>query len=207
MKTFAVVPVKELDKAKTRLSQCLTPRQRKSLLLAMLDDVLSALTELPTIVISPKDMSPRFEGVEGLTFLLQTEGRDLNNAVRQANAFALKKGAHATLFVPADMPLITKKDVDEILELGKKYSVVITHASDGGTGILYRRPPAVMESRFTENSFHDHRLEATKKGIEMYVHESLQLSLDIDTLDDITSFMIHGGGTGTYQLLKSWKFK
>ena len=43
--TIAVVPVKELGAAKGRLSARLAPRERRELVLAMLDDVLAALSE------------------------------------------------------------------------------------------------------------------------------------------------------------------
>ena len=43
MDLCAVVPVKELDRAKERLAPVLPPEQRRALMLAMLEDVLTAL--------------------------------------------------------------------------------------------------------------------------------------------------------------------
>jgi 2-phospho-L-lactate guanylyltransferase len=202
MKTFAIVPIKELDKCKSRLSEHLSPGERRGLLLAMLEDVLSALS-FPAIVISPEDLSPQLKGWPEAHFLLQTEGWDLENAVKQANAYALRRGAFSTLFVPADMPLISKGDVEKVLALGESHDAVITHASDGGTGILFRRPPDVMESRFTKTSFEDHLKEAKERGVDMYVHDSFPLSFDIDTLNDLKSFMKLGKGTKTFDYLRS----
>jgi 2-phospho-L-lactate guanylyltransferase len=202
MKPFAIVPVKELDKCKSRLSEHLSSEDRRGLLLAMLEDVLSALS-FPAVVISPEDLSSQLRPWHEVHFLLQTEGRDLDNAVKQANAYALNKGAVSTLFVPADMPLITRGEVEKILAQGERHNAVITHASDGGTGILYRRPPDVIESRFTKTSFEDHLKEAKEKGIDMYVHDSPPLSFDIDTLDDLKSFMKLGKGTKTFRFLNS----
>ncbi|MFQ5800098.1 MAG: 2-phospho-L-lactate guanylyltransferase [Candidatus Hydrothermarchaeales archaeon] len=205
MKTFAIVPVKELDKAKSRLSSVFKPEERSGLLLAMLGDVLSALTDVTSIVISPEELSLHLPG-DRTIFLLDRGGKGLNDAVKAANKHAIKLGASATLFVPADMPLITRQEVEEVLDLGKKYNVIITHATDGGTGILYRRPPDVMESRFTRNSFQDHQKEARRKRITMFVHDSLSLSLDIDTLEDIHRFMERGKGTRTYEFLRECGF-
>jgi 2-phospho-L-lactate guanylyltransferase len=206
MKLFAIVPIKELDKAKSRLSTCLTTDKRKALLLAMLDDVTSALMGLQTIVISPEDMGSYLDGREGITFLMQKGGRDLNTAVKQANDYALLNGADATLFIPADMPLVSNEDIYEILKLGEERKVIITQARDGGTGILFRRPPDVMNSMFTKDSFNDHCSEARQRGIEMYVHNSLPLSVDIDTEEDIGFFMEYGEGTRTYDYLKKCGF-
>ncbi|HDH28363.1 MAG TPA: 2-phospho-L-lactate guanylyltransferase, partial [Euryarchaeota archaeon] len=63
MKTFALIPVKDLDNAKSRLADSLTAGQRKELLLAMLSDVLMAVSHLPTVVISPEDISPHLSGL------------------------------------------------------------------------------------------------------------------------------------------------
>ena len=46
MGVWAVVPVKELDRAKERLAQVLPPERRQALMLAMLEDVLAALEVL-----------------------------------------------------------------------------------------------------------------------------------------------------------------
>jgi len=205
MKTFALIPVKDLNNAKSRLADCLNADERKKLLLAMLADVLAATSAIPTIVICPEDISVHFQGFENVVFLLQDGGRNLNSAVVQANNYAVSQGAEATLFVPADMPLIRAEEIEKVLELGRKKSVVITQASDGGTGILYRCPPDVMESRFTSDSFTDHLREAQDKGIEMHVHSAFPLSLDIDTIDDLRLFMEHGAGTKTYAYLVKLK--
>ncbi len=59
-----------------------------------------------------------------------------------------------------------------------------------------------MESRFTKSSFPDHQKEAALKEIEMLVHSSFPLSLDIDTIEDLRLFMEHGAGTKTHEHLK-----
>jgi 2-phospho-L-lactate/phosphoenolpyruvate guanylyltransferase len=203
MRTFATVPVKDLDKAKSRLAGCLNTDERKKLLLAMLTDVLKAASAMPTVVICPEDISAHLQGFENVLFLLQRGGRDLNSAVVQANSYAVEMGAEATFFVPADMPLIRAGEIEKVLALGRDTPVVITQARDGGTGILFRHPPDVMESRFTGDSFTDHQREAQKKGIKMQVHKSFPLSLDIDTIDDLQIFMKHGAGTKTFEYLKT----
>ena len=44
---WAVVPVKELEGAKQRLSSCLSPEERRSLATVMLEDVLDAVERGP----------------------------------------------------------------------------------------------------------------------------------------------------------------
>ena len=47
--TIAVVPVKDLDQAKGRLEGRLTRVERRELVLAMLEDVLSGLSQVPAL--------------------------------------------------------------------------------------------------------------------------------------------------------------
>jgi 2-phospho-L-lactate guanylyltransferase (CobY/MobA/RfbA family) len=47
--TTAVVPFKDLDAAKARLSDRLARSERRALVLAMLDDVLGALSRVPEL--------------------------------------------------------------------------------------------------------------------------------------------------------------
>ena len=49
MALWAVVPVKELDRAKERLASRLSSELRRALMLAMLEDVLAALAITPGI--------------------------------------------------------------------------------------------------------------------------------------------------------------
>lgn len=204
MNTFAIVPVKALGTVKSRLKDCLPPEMRSGLLMAMLKDVLRSLSDLPTIVISPEDIRGLLD--EKIIFQLQTMGDGLNSAIEQAGRLALELGADSTLFVPADMPLIDKVDVQKILGYGKKYSVVITQAEDGGTGILFRRPPDVMKCRFTNNSFYDHLAEAERSGLKPYLLSSDHLSFDIDTQEDLMKLLEVGRGTEAHRFLINKEF-
>ncbi|MEE8357906.1 MAG: 2-phospho-L-lactate guanylyltransferase [Candidatus Hydrothermarchaeales archaeon] len=201
--TYAIIPVNKLSKAKTRLIGTLAKEKRGELILHMLEDVLKALdeTECQTIVISSdnlKDNIPR-----DIIFLDEGDRRmGLNRAVKYANQYAIKKGAKATLFIPADTPLIKKRHIEDILKLGEKHPLIISPARHGGTAILYRKPPDIIRERFTKTSYIDYQKEAEAKGLELKVYDSYCLSLDIDKEEDINEFMIHGKGTATYDYLK-----
>ena len=87
------------------------------------------------------------------------------------------------------------------MELGKTHPLIISPSSRGGTGILYRRPPFIIENRFTSTSFSDHEKESRKRGVEMFVYDSFAISLDIDVPEDIEEFLLHGKGTKTHDFL------
>jgi len=196
---YAIIPVNKLDMAKTRLSGILSKKERGELVLNMLQDVLRALNGVETIVVSPSDI-PSILGSD-FHFILEEKKRGLNAAVERGTKYAEEKGAGATLFIPADTPLITKTHVSEILELGLEHSLIISPSSRGGTGILYRSPPSLLDNRFTPTSFSDFEIEAKKINAPMHIYDSYSLSLDIDVKEDIREFLLHGKGTKTYDFL------
>ncbi len=165
----------------------------------MLQDVLSALKGVETVVVSPTDLRDIIEC--DFHFFHEEKKEGLNSAVKKATEYALEKGAQATLFIPADTPLLTRTHVGEIIELGKKHPLVISPSSRGGTGILYRRPPKILDNKFTSTSFPDFEKEAAKNKVPMHIYDSYSISLDIDVPDDIREFLLHGKGTRTHDFL------
>ncbi len=202
MRVHAILPVK-LQNPKTRLSGALSTGGRKELVVFMLMDVLDALGGLDGVVlVGPRELESRLRGYE-FEFVLEKQNSGLNNAVRLGNDFAIRAGAEATLFVPADTPLLKAEHVDDILKLGERYNAVISPSRRGGTGILFRKPPNIIEERFTNRSFSDHIAEAKRRGVEIYVYDSYALSLDIDIEEDIKEFLIHGTGTRSHEFLSN----
>jgi 2-phospho-L-lactate guanylyltransferase len=204
VQAFAIIPVNQLERAKTRLSEVFTPQERAELLLCMLEDVLDALEGVVTpVVVSPSNLKKHIR--RDYELILEEEKRGLAEAVRRGNAYAMAQGAEATLFVPADVPLVKKHHVEEVLNLGKKHPLVISPARKGGVGIIYRRPPDVIPEVFTQSSFTDIQRVAAKLRVPVEVYDSFYLALDIDTVEDIREFMHHGEGTRTYEFLKRYE--
>lgn len=198
MKVFALIPVNKLSDAKTRLSKKFSGEERAELVMCMLRDVLSSVSGLVEIVIISED-DIRSELPEyDFHFIQEEEKRDLDTAVYLATEYAVEKGADATLFIPADIPLINRSHVEHILKLGMMYSVVIAPSKDGGTGVLFRKPPDIIEGKFFRESFAYHIAEAEKIGAKVFVLNSAQLSLDIDTPEDVSEFMAFDSGTRTH---------
>lgn len=198
---YALIPVNKIDEAKTRLSGMLSAEERKGLVLSMLCDVLDSVKGegIEAVVISPTDLRHSLD--YDFHFIHEEKKEGLNAAVKKASRYAIEKGAKATLFIPADTPLLTRLHIREIMELGKTHPLIISPSSRGGTGILYRRPPFIIESRFTSTSFSDHEKESRKRGVEMFVYDSFAISLDIDVPEDIEEFLLHGKGTKTHDFL------
>ncbi len=200
MQVYGIIPVNRLEEAKSRLASALTRRERVQLLLCMLEDVLHAVHGLLTpVVVSPSSLKEHLPGEYVL--IKEKEKRGLTEAVRLGNAYALERGADATVFLPADVPLIKRHHVKEVLELGRSHPLVVAPARKGGVALVYRRPPDVIPEVFSDRSFIDVQKTAERYGVSLEVYDSFYLSLDLDTPEDIREFMYHGRGTATYEFL------
>jgi len=205
MATFAVVPVKNLLKSKTRLSTIFTSQERSSLTLAMLQDVLNALKSSKihrTIVISSDIAVNKVAEKFGVKILGEMQD-GLNQAVDQTLKWCFKNGAESVLILPVDIPLITSKDINRIINLGlKSKSVVISPSQNGGTNALLQTPPRIIPPCFGSNSFKKHLEQALNRHIRMKAYQSLRVSLDIDSERDLKRFLEIGKKTVFYRLLE-----
>jgi len=169
MSTFFVVPVKALFKSKTRLSTLFTSQERRFLTLAMLQDVLGALKSSKvnkTIVISSDPTVQRFAKDFGITFLKEAQ-EGLNQALDQATKWCIRNAAESVLVLPADVPLITPKEIDQIIKLALNFnSIVISPSLNGGTNALLQTPPGIISSSFRSESFRKHISHALAKHIQ-----------------------------------------
>ncbi len=203
MLKFAVVPVKNLLESKSRLSSILNGERRRGLTLAMLGDVLSALKSSEvdqTIVISCDKTVHKFAEGFGIKSLQEAEA-GLNQAVRQAIEWCVRKNAGAVLILPTDTPLITPDDIDTIIELGEDKTIVISPSQDGGTNALLLRTSNLIQPCFGQNSFKKHIWYALGLGVQPKIYRSKRL-LDIDSEEDIEDFLKLGKKYSlTYQFL------
>jgi len=169
MSTFFVAPVKALFKSKTRLSTLFTSQERRFLTLAMLQDVLGALKSSKvnkTIVISSDPTVQRFAKDFGITFLKEAQ-EGLNQALDQATKWCIRNAAESVLVLPADAPLITPKDINQIIKLALNFnSIVISPSLNGGTNALLQTPPGIISSSFRSESFRKHISHALAKHIQ-----------------------------------------
>jgi 2-phospho-L-lactate guanylyltransferase len=190
--TFAIVPVKGLDLAKSRLSVRLDKAARRRLVLAMLEDVLSALRGCPsvarTIVVTPdQDVAKAAAGL-GAEPLVEEASGDLNGAINLAVAHASAIGAARVLVVPADVPLATPREFATLLATAERTGadVALTPSHDGsGTNALVLTPPGVMAPSFGLNSCQRHLTAARSGSLARRVVELAGLGFDVDEPGDL----------------------
>jgi 2-phospho-L-lactate guanylyltransferase len=194
-RTWAVVPVKSLAEAKTRLSPVLSPAERRQLFTLMLTDVLTALTAAGglagVLVVTGDEEAARLAEGHGARILREDTGRGQSAAIAAAAQAVGKAGEAALLAIPADVPLATATEIEAMLAThGTTPAVTLAPAADRrGTNGLLASPPDVIPFRFGDDSFAPHCEEARRCGIEPAVLTLPGIGLDIDRPDDLRALI------------------
>src|SRR5260370_14189819 len=141
----ALIPVKSLDQAKSRLATHLTQAQRAALVLDMLHHVLCILqasTVLDCIsVVSPDRRVLEQTQAWGAHAPVEEETGH-NPALTAAATRELAEGTTALLTISADLPLLQVNDIRGMIEQSKHSAVVLAPSQDQtGTNALLVRPP------------------------------------------------------------------
>ncbi len=191
MKLWLLVPVKPFGEGKSRLAEALSPGARTTLSQAMLAHILhsvQATNLLAGVLVVSRDQQALAQAEQAGAQILLENGHDLNDALTQASQQAVAYGAEAILVLPADLPLLTPDDVQQLYTLGAAQpGVVITPSPDGGTNALLLHPPGVIEFAFGPGSFERHRQLAHLAKRPVQVFESSTLALDVDWPEDLNS--------------------
>ncbi len=194
------VPVKSLERSKSRLASVLTEGERGALTLAMLEDVLTAA--LPqagweTWVLSGDEAVLEVAARAGARPVAE-EGRSLLGAVRQAEAAVRGRGSRLAVLL-ADLPFVTAGALATALEREAAVVAVPAH-SDGGTNLLVRRPPSVIRARFGRSSFAKHRWAARRARVSFEEVAIGELGFDLDRPDDLDTLIADGRPCRTRQV-------
>ena len=178
---LAIVPVKSLNGAKTRLVPILSPDERAELVRGMLAAVLTACAEsesvLSTLVVTPEpELAP--VGIE----VLQDSGH--GHAAAVASALADRRAANGALVVMADCPLATGGSLDRLARAAAP--VALVPALDGGLNALALSSPSLFEPVFGVPDAALRTVERARvAGIEPAVVDEPVLAFDVDRPSDL----------------------
>jgi 2-phospho-L-lactate guanylyltransferase len=106
--------------------------------------------------------------------------------LKRATIVAQVYATRGVLVLPADLPLISRDDIVELLRRAVDPPVVVI-APDRhgkGTNALLISPPGLIEYDFGENSFQRHSERAKQAGARLEVVELPSLGLDLDVPED-----------------------
>lgn len=192
---FALLPMKPLEAAKSRLSRALSDPARQSVAFAMFHDVLECLlrarqVEAVSVVTADRrllDLSMRMHA------LPVDEGtpRGLNAAAALGTAACLSRGATSVLIVLSDLPTLTSDEIDALYaDLPPAPHVRLVRSHEGlGTNAILRTPPTVISTRFGGRSFQDHVSAAADAEVSYSALDLPGLSFDVDTVEDLREFV------------------
>ncbi len=205
MSTLILVPVKEHGSAKSRMSPVLAPDERAALAAAMFEDVARALAALGLPVTVVTNSGPTARRAKALQWRVIREARQISESasVDEACVRLRREGIESVLRLPADVPLVTAYDLEEILTdaLPAPFTVLVPSSDRQGTNAVLRRPPDLFPARFGHNSLVLHVQEAMRAQAQIRILENRNIALDLDDISDIRRFLGHPSETFTHRLL------
>jgi 2-phospho-L-lactate/phosphoenolpyruvate guanylyltransferase len=195
MGLWAVVPVKERDRAKERLAPLLRTELRQGLALAMLEDVLTALAATPGltgIMVVTVDPAARRLARRHDARVVEDGARDGHTgAVGAAARLLTAEGQSGMLTLPGDIPLVTADEIEQIIAAQRpapSFTIVPSH-DEGGSNAILVSPPDAVPLRFGVDSFFPHLRAAEAQGIRPTVLRLPGIGLDIDHPEDLAMFI------------------
>jgi 2-phospho-L-lactate/phosphoenolpyruvate guanylyltransferase len=191
---FALIPVKDLSKAKERLSLILSQPERTTVAYAMLEDVLRAMRGSRLLdhlfVVTLDGNAIELAKSLGVEIIRETKQEGESASIDYASKICKNMGAQSVLVIPGDVPLITHEDIDFILEKEKPYpSLILVPARDEmGTNAILRKPSDVIPSRFGYDSLKKHINDARQRNIPYEIYNLPRVALDVDEPEDLALF-------------------
>jgi 2-phospho-L-lactate/phosphoenolpyruvate guanylyltransferase len=190
MTLWAIVPVKPLRYGKSRLAGTLTEDQRTELNRALLQHTLETLSEIKEVngvlVVSRDQNALTVARGLGARTVQENGQSQLNTALKRATVVAQVYATRGVLILPADLPLISKDDISELIRRAVEPPVVVI-APDRhgkGTNALLISPPGLIEYDFGENSFQRHCERVKQAGARLEIVDLPSLALDLDLPED-----------------------
>jgi 2-phospho-L-lactate guanylyltransferase len=194
MTVWAIVPVKPLSRAKSRLSKILSRSERATLSRKLLKHTLEVLAKVPaierTMVVSRDSEALALARDYDAKTVTERGSPPLNKALVRAGLVAQGYGVTAVLVLPADLPFLTKEDVEKLISSsGSPPEVVLAPDRRGkGTNAILSSPPGLIEYDFGPESFSKHVDRAEKAGARVVICALPSLGLDLDNPDDFVAY-------------------
>jgi 2-phospho-L-lactate guanylyltransferase len=186
---WALVPLKPLADAKTRLAPALSRAECAEVSLHMAEDVVAALTGAGLFAgVSLLTADPIFSALGrrfGCRILEETPGRDWCQSLALAAADLAATGVGTLLVVPGDLPQLTAPVVSALMSRAGAGVTLCPAERDGGTNAIVLRPPDAIPLLFGHDSARRHLEAAERLGIHASRVVVDAIGRDIDTPADL----------------------
>jgi 2-phospho-L-lactate guanylyltransferase len=192
---WAVVPVKEFEGAKQRLSSCLSGEERRALATFMLEDVLEAVSAVRklagVLVVTVDSVATSLAARYGARIVLEGAREGHTGAVAAAQRLLAHEGRPSMMTMPGDIPRLTSAEIVATLAAHRAapaFTIVPAHDDLGSNAVLCS-PPDAVRLRFGEDSFYPHLDAARSRGIDPLVVRQPGIGMDIDNPADLLAFL------------------
>lgn len=199
-RAWALVPIRGLETAKTRLGADLDPEERAALVTELLRRTLRATRDsrriAGTVVVTMDGDAAEIARRHHAVGLVE-RAPGLNGAIEAARSVAQARGATAVLVLPADLPAISADALDGLLDevdrameaaavngAGTGVVALVPDRHAEGTNALLISPPALIAPAFGAASRARHAAAARATGARLIELDG-PLSLDVDTAADL----------------------
>lgn len=204
-----LVPVKNLSSAKQRLAAVLDQTARTKIAQTMLHDVVAVLASRrnspPCALVTSDPFAVILAQQYGLDLIPDATNPGETGAIEMATEICVARGIESTLVIPADIPLVEAREIDQILEQAPVEGSVLVPAADGrGTNAVFRRPANLFPLRFGNDSFKPHLAAAQATGTTCRVLKFPGIALDVDTPSNLRELLARPGESRTQTLIRSW---
>lgn len=190
---IALVPVKALARAKSRLAGALDPAARARLMHDTLRRTVQTLKQVEDIreaVVITRDEEVSAWAHEWGARVVSEHADGLNESLREARAQF--SNADAVLVVPADLGWLAVEDICAMVALANgaaaRAVVIAPDRHERGTNGLLLRPPDVIDFCFGQDSARQHAARAVARGITPLWYRSSSISLDVDEPEDLALY-------------------
>lgn len=194
MSVWAIIPVKPLARAKSRLALVLTPEQRMQLAENLLKNAIRVVRSVPeiagTLVISRDTKALAMARDVGAHTVQESGTPELNHALMRATSVVRGWRSDAVFVLPADLPFVNAEDIRAMLDLGRTDNTVViaTDNREDGTNAMLIRPPGLIPYAYGVGSYHRHIKLAQEAEANVQVYHSERLALDIDVPSDLEQY-------------------
>jgi 2-phospho-L-lactate/phosphoenolpyruvate guanylyltransferase len=204
---WAIVPVKETRGAKQRLAAVASPALRQALALAMLEDVLEAVSAARglacTILVTADPDAERLARRYDMQTIAEGAHAGHTGAVEAGARYLIRQRRSTMLTLPGDLPLVAAAEIDRLIAAhgpAPSFTIAPAHDEQGSNAILMS-PPDAVPLRFGEDSFFPHLAAARAAGIEPCVVRLPGIAFDIDNPQDLHHFAALGSPTRAGRLI------
>jgi 2-phospho-L-lactate guanylyltransferase len=192
---WAIVPVKEFEGAKQRLSPVLSPGERRALAAIMLEDgleALSAVRELAGLIVVTLDPAATLLATRyGARVVTEGAREGHTGAVTAAARLLIREGGSGMMTMPGDVPRATSAEIAATVAAHRaapSFTIVPAH-DDLGSNTIVMSPPDAVPLRFGEDSFFPHLDAARARGIDPLIVRQSGIGMDIDNPADLVTFL------------------